>query len=101
MRCMSPVMADAAANVRYAGQAKTYPGMHHTAASAPIPAAGNDCCEAPKQMLECWPKSTEDLAEIPKVRKGLIGRMLDVSMQGRYGGAKWTIWARCVCSCER
>src|SRR4029077_2630437 len=52
---------------------KTYPCMHHTAASAPIPAAGNDCCETSKQMLECRPKSTEDVAEIPKVRKGPIG----------------------------
>lgn len=35
------------------------------AASAPIPAAGNDCCGTRKQMLECRSKSTEDLAGIP------------------------------------
>jgi hypothetical protein len=48
-----------------------YAGIHHAAAPAPIPAAGIDCCETRKQVLECKSKSTQDLAlNIEARRKG-------------------------------
>src|SRR5713226_3507968 len=64
--------------------------------------ARNDCCETRKQMLECRSKSSEFLAGMPKVAgRGRSGECSTFRRTGDAEAPKWTIWARCVCSCER